>query len=257
MEKHLMIRSADEPRVATRPRASAQRRLSTSVESAAGKASRAGARARAIAYAGAMRRTSTMTLARCLAVAGAVAVATTPQAWGATTAKDRRFVSARHGITVDAPTGWTLSTHTGFPNILVLLLHPDGSRISVAVSDTQAATARALADSNRRGLEVQGLKIVGQRAGARDGVEIEAQSSARAETVIQLYLVRELGSAAAKQAIIISLITATASLATHRPALDQVVAKLGLNPVADAVPARPPSSKAPSAAQRPTEEQRR
>jgi hypothetical protein len=178
---------------------------------------------------------------------------------GATTAKDRRYVSARHGISVETPTGWTLSTHTGFPNVLVLLLHPDGSRISLAVSETTATTARELADSNRRGLEVQGMKVVNVRAGARDGVEIEALSAARAETVIQLYLVRALAPAEQRQAVIISLITATSSLATHRPALDQVVAKLGLNPLPEAAAPAPhaPPAKPPSAAQRPAEEQRR
>ena len=108
--------------------------------------------------------------------------------------------------------------------------------------------------------------IVGERASARDGVEIEAQSAARAETVIQLYVLRDLATATAtgtattappKQAVILSLITATASVATHRAAFDQVVAKLGLNPVPDAAAARPPSSKTPSTAQRPAEEQRR
>jgi hypothetical protein len=208
-----------------------------------------------------MQSRSLVTLARLAAIvvvalALVVAGGAARHASGATTAKDRRFVSARHGISVDAPNGWTLSTHTGFPNVLVLLLHPDGSRISIAVSETPAATARELAESNRRGLEVQGLKIVGVRAGARDGVEIEAQAAARAETVVQLYLVRALAPTSPRQAVIVSLITATSSLATHRPALEQVVTKLGMNPVPDAAAARPPAGKAPSAAQRPAEEQR-
>ena len=207
-----------------------------------------------------MRRRSIVTLAALVvAIAGAVAVGAAGGASGATTAKDRRYVSARYGITVEAPTGWTMSTHTGFPNVLVLLLHPDGSRISVAVSDTTAASARELADSNRRGLDVQGLKVVNVRAGARDGVEIEALSAARAETVVQIYLVRAVTSAGPRQAVIVSLITATAALATQRPALDQVIAKLGLNPVPEPASTAPhaPPGKPPSAAQRPAEEQRR
>jgi hypothetical protein len=214
-----------------------------------------------------MRRRWNVTLARMLAhvvaitsvVCVVIAGDGAHDAAGATTAKDRRYVSARHGISVEAPNGWTLSTHTGFPNVLVLLLHPDGSRISVAVSETTAATARELADSNRRGLDVQGMKVVNVRAGARDGVELEATSTARAETVVQLYLVRALATAGQRQAVIISLITATSSLATQRPALDQVVAKLGLNPLPEAAtpPPHAPPAKPPSAAQRPAEEQRR
>ncbi len=219
-----------------------------------------------------MRRRSTSTLAVRIALVAAVmsgifdsifvgisggTAGAGRSAWAATTSKDRRFVSVKHGITVDAPAGWTLSTHTGFPNVLVLLLHPDGSRISVTVSDTQADSARALADGNRRGLDVQGLKLVAERAGARDGVEIEARAAARSETVVQLYLVRATAPSGPKQAIIISLVTPTAALATQRAALDQVVAKLGLNPLPEPAAPRGPASKTPSAAQRPAEEQGR
>jgi 3-deoxy-D-manno-octulosonic-acid transferase len=107
---------------------------------------------------------------------------------------------------------------------------------------------------------VQGLKFIAQRPGARDGVEIEAQAAARGETVLQLYLVRATAPSGPKQAVIISLITPTASLATQRSALDQVVATLGLNPLPEPAPAPAPRAapgKPPSAAQRPAEEQRR
>jgi hypothetical protein len=185
----------------------------------------------------------------------ALLVCATHQAGAATTPKDRRYVSARHGISVEAPTGWTLSTHTGFPSILVLLLHPDGSRISIAVADSQAKTTRELADSNRRGLDAQGLKVVGVRASARETVEIEAQSAARAESVVQLYLLRAATTTGPRQALVITMTTPTAALALHRPALDYVLAKLGLNPLAEE--SRPATAKPASAAERPPEEPRR
>ena len=130
---------------------------------------------------------------------------------------------------------------------------------AVTVSDTLAANARALAGDNRRGLDVQGLKFVAERAGARDGVEVEALAPARNETVIQLYLVRATAPAGPRQAIIISLVTPTAALATRRAALAEVIAKLGLNPLPEAPAPKTPGAKAavPSAAQRPAEEQRR
>ena len=201
-----------------------------------------------------MQRTLCIALLVCATHQGLVATA--PLA--ATAPKDRRYVSARHGVSVEAPTGWTLSTHTGFPSILVLLLHPDGSRISVAVADSQAKTARELADSNRRGLDAQGLKIVGVRASAREGVEVEAQSAARAETVVQLYLLRAAAAAGGpRQAIVITMTTPTAALALHRAALDYVIGKLGLNPLPEAAQPHPGASKPASAAERATEEPRR
>jgi len=203
-----------------------------------------------------MQRTLCIALLVCAIPQALVATA----AQAATAAKDRRYVSARHGVSVEAPTGWTLSTHTGFPSILVLLLHPDGSRISVAVADSQAKTARELADSNRRGLDAQGLKIVGVRASAREGVEVEAQSAARAETVVQLYLLRAGAPGGPRQAIVITMNTPTAALALHRPALDYVIGKLGLTPLPEttaAQPPHPPGGKPPSAGERPAEESRR
>ena len=194
-----------------------------------------------------MRRTLCIALLLCV----------THQASAATTPKDRRYVSARHGLSVEAPTGWTLSTHTGFPSILVLLLHPDGSRISIAVADSQAKTARELADSNRRGLEAQGLQIVGVRAGARDGVEVEAQSAARAETVLQVYLLRTQSAAGPRQSIVITMTTPTAVLAVHRAPFDYVVTKLALTPPLPEASSRPPPAKAASTGERPAEEPRR
>ena len=198
----------------------------------------------------------TLRIALVIGVTHLAWAASTPEAWAASTAKDRRYVSARNGISVEAPTGWTLSTHTGFPSILVLLLHPDGSRVSIAVAESPAKTPRDLADSNRKGLEAQGLKIIGVRAGAREGVEVEAQSAARAESVIQLYLLRETSAGGPRQAIVITMVTPTASLVVHRAAFDYVVGKLGLNPTPEA-PGRSPPVKAGSAAERSAEEPRR
>jgi len=144
---------------------------------------------------------------------------------------ERRFVSARNGITVEAPTCWTLSTHTGFPNILVLLLHPDGSRISIAVSETQAKDAREVAEPNRRALEKQTGSAVTARAGARNGVELDGQASGRNEAIVQLYLVRALAPDGPRQAIVVSLFAPEAALALRRADLDFVIGKLGLNAI--------------------------
>ena len=46
--------------------------------------------------------------------------------------RERRFYSARAGVGLEAPPGWNLSAHTGYLNVLCLLVHPSGSRISLA-----------------------------------------------------------------------------------------------------------------------------
>jgi hypothetical protein len=163
----------------------------------------------------------------------------------AMTPNDRRFVSARQGVSVEAPPGWTLSTHTGFPSILVLLLHPDGSRISVAVSDTQARDAREVAETNRRALEQQTGSAVTARAGARSGVQLDGQASSRHEAIVQLYLVRPFGPEGARQAIVLSLVAPQAAIALRRADLDFVIAKLGLTqPTVSATPAPTPTPNA-------------
>ena len=81
--------------------------------------------------------------------------------------RERRFFSARQGVGVEAPLGWTLSLHTGYPEILCVLLHPDGSRISLSASATKAADAKALAAALRRGLEAQHLTITRVADGPR------------------------------------------------------------------------------------------
>jgi hypothetical protein len=172
---------------------------------------------------------------------------------------DRRFVSARQGVSVEAPPGWTLSTHTGFPSILVLLLHPDGSRISVAASDTPARDARELAEPNRRALEQQTGAAVSAHAGARNGVELNGQAAARGEAIVQLYLVRPFGPDGARQAIVLSLVAPQPAIALRRADLDFVIAKLGLTQPTPAAPAAGPApiGRAGSGGERGTEKERR
>ncbi len=194
---------------------------------------------------------------RALGFASAVALLGGPAS--AAAPSDRRFVSARNGIAVEAPTGWTLSTHTGFPNVLVLLLHPDGSRISVAVSETPAKDAREVAEPNRRALEKQMGSPIAARAGARDGIELDGQAAGRSEALVQLYLVRALAPEGPRQAIVLSLFAPQPALALRRADFDFVVAKLGLTAVT--LPAPTPNGKGgatgSSAGERGAEKERR
>ena len=142
--------------------------------------------------------------------------------------RERRFFNARQGVGVEAPVGWTLSQHTGYPEILVVLLHPDGSRISLSAAPTTASDARALVEQSRRGLEAQHLAIarVAPRP-ARRRARRRARRGPRRAELRQLYLVRPAG-AGKRQAVVLTLSTRAETLAAASPAFDAVVARLQL-----------------------------
>ena len=141
--------------------------------------------------------------------------------------KDRRFSSARHGVSVDAPAGWTLSLHTGYPSIIALLLHPTGSRISFAVAETTAITAAALIEQNRPGLQAQGLIVDRITDGVKGGAMVDAHGRARDEALRQYYLVRPVPKGA-RQALVVTLTTKKDLLASMGPSLDLVLAHMTL-----------------------------
>lgn len=174
------------------------------------------------------------TVAIAVATASAIAVALlaawpagAPAPAQAASPKDRRFVSAKHGVGVEAPNGWTLSQHTGYPSIVALMLHPNGSRISISVSETSAETARALVDRNRRGLEAQKLTVTKIAETVRDGTAVDARAQGRDESLRQIYLVRALPGGK-HQAIIVTLTARSDVLVTATSSLDLVVARLAL-----------------------------
>ncbi|HEY4395213.1 MAG TPA: hypothetical protein VGP64_14175 [Polyangia bacterium] len=143
---------------------------------------------------------------------------------------ERRFYSARAGVGIEAPPGWTLSTHTGYPTILCLLVHPGGSRVTLAVG--AAVTARdgaALAAESRPGLAAQGIEVTAVGGGPRGGVLLDARLPRRDQAIRQLYLVRPLeGTPPARQAIILTLTAAAADFPAASAALDWMIARLDL-----------------------------
>jgi hypothetical protein len=172
-----------------------------------------------------MRRASLLPVSLCLL--GLVVAAASLGTMVAAAPRDRRFYSGRHGVGVDAPTGWTISQHTGYPSILVLLLHPNGSRISVSAAPTPATDARALADQNRRALELQHLEIAKVSPGARGGVLVEARGGLHPDELRQLYIVRALPDGA-RQAVVVTLVTRADTLAAALPGFDWAVAHMSL-----------------------------
>lgn len=165
-----------------------------------------------------------------VAVFAALALSLAARSDGATSNRERRFYSARAGVGLETPPGWSLSAHTGYLNILCLLVHPSGSRISLAVdAAVTAQDAAALAEQSRPGLTAQGIEITGLAPGARGGVVVDARVARRNQVLRQLYLVRSVeGNPAWRQAIVLTLTTTPADLAAAGGALDWVIARLDL-----------------------------
>ena len=103
---------------------------------------------------------------------------------------DRHLTSSRHGISIEAPAGWTLSQHTGYGDTVVVLLHPDGSRISLTAAPTKAADTRVLFEENRKGLVAQALLPSNPKPGPRGFITIDISPASRTDRLRQLYLVR-------------------------------------------------------------------
>lgn len=155
----------------------------------------------------------------------------------AMTPHDRHLTSVRHGISIEAPAGWSLSQHTGYGDTVVVLLHPDGSRISVTAAPTALTSAQALFEQNRKGLVAQKMVPSDPKPGPRGFITVDLSSSARPERLRQLYLVRP--TPGGRQAVVLTLVGRPSSFADQTSALEFVVSRLGLDdPEATSAPAK-------------------
>jgi hypothetical protein len=158
-------------------------------------------------------RATARTISSSLAVASAAIVTTIfaaqlvlAQTTRGGSSKERRFFSARHGVGIEAPPGWALSQHTGYPSVLVALVHPGGSRISLAVDKTAVKDATALVEQSKPGLAAQGLTVERVYPGPHTGVQLDARAERRNQALRQLYIVRDTdGGRDGKQAIVVTL----------------------------------------------------
>jgi hypothetical protein len=143
--------------------------------------------------------------------------------------KERRFFSAREGVGVEAPPGWTMSRHTGYPTVLVAFVHPGGSRISLAVDRTTVKDAAALVEQSRAGLTAQGLTVDRVYSGPHSGAALDARSPRRNQALRQLYVVRSLeGVRDSRQAIVLTLAAPADQLAAASGSFDWVLTRLTL-----------------------------
>jgi len=168
---------------------------------------------------------------RAALIAAAIGISVAAAAFADTTrsgsGKERRYFSARYGVGIEAPPGWTLSQHTGYPTVLVALVHPGGSRISLAVDRTNVKDAGALVDQSKAGLVAQGLNVERIGPGAHNGVQLEARAAQRNQALRQLYIVRSVGAPAdPKQAVVVTLTTPLGDLAAASGPFDWVLAHL-------------------------------
>ena len=79
--------------------------------------------------------------------------------------------------------------------MLVALVHPGGSRISLAVDRTTAKDASALVEQNKPGLMAQGLRSNASRP-ARATVSSGSAGRSRSQALRQLYVVAQWRAAA-------------------------------------------------------------
>ena len=148
------------------------------------------------------RRPSGATLIALAALLGG-ALSLSPSA-SALSPRDRHLISTRHGVSVEAPAGWTLSQHSGYGDTVAVLLHPDGGRITITASPTTAADGLALFEENRKGLLAQKLMPAPPQAGPHGYTSVDITAAGRADRLRQLYLVRP--TPQGKQGVILTLV---------------------------------------------------
>ena len=141
--------------------------------------------------------------------------------------RDRHLSDARHGVSVEAPAGWTLSQHSGYGDTVTVLLHPDGGRISVTASPTTAADGRALFEANQKGLLLQKMQPAAPQPGPRGFTSVDISVPGRSDRLRQLYLVRT--TPLGKQGVILTLVCRDTLFAELTSALTFVAQRLELD----------------------------
>lgn len=157
-------------------------------------------------------------------LAGALLLASSARALGP---RDRHLSDVRHGVSVEAPAGWTLSQRSGYGDTVTVLLHPDGGRISVTASPTGATDSRALFEENQRGLLTQKMQPAAPQPGPRGFISVDITVPGRSDHLRQLYLVRP--TPQGKQAVILTLVCRDNLFAELTAALSFVAERLELD----------------------------
>ena len=156
---------------------------------------------------------------RALLVAAALAIAVAASALvdaaQSSSGKERRFFSARQGVGVEAPPGWTLSQHTGYPTVLVALVHPGGSRISRRRrSHDREGRQRARGAEQARTGGARPDRSNAWRPARTTACSWKHGLAGRGQALRQLYVVRKIeGGRDERQAVVVTLATPLADSA--------------------------------------------
>jgi hypothetical protein len=123
---------------------------------------------------------------------------------------DRVVQSDRHQVRVEAPPGWTPQRQSAYPNVVAILTHRDGGRITLTAQRLRGGeTPAQLAERSRPALLRQDMKIERLAPSAFDSnaCEITATSRDGKSELRQIYFIHganayvlTLAGAVAKQA---------------------------------------------------------
>ena len=104
--------------------------------------------------------------------------------------RERRLHKAGLGLSVEAPPGWGFSTQTGYPAVAFLLLHPDGSRLSLSVTKTHASSSAAFVEENVPALRLAHFVVVRASDTTNGARLLELKPEKGSSLVKQIYAVR-------------------------------------------------------------------
>jgi len=158
----------------------------------------------------------------------------------ATILRERRLHRSSPGVAVEAPDGWGFSTQTGYPAVLFLLVHPDGSKLSVSLARTRASQSAAFADQNRAALRASHFRFLAEAEGPRGGRRFDLRPEGTTnQWVRQLYFIRPPATAPSpsdrnegkttsslNEGVVVTLVTTDDLLAVHAHNLETLVESL-------------------------------
>ena len=148
----------------------------------------------------------------------------------AVNAHARRANNAQLGISVEVPSGWVLSQRTGYSEMIFLLTHPDGSRISLSAQKALGAKASDILAQNKAGLAKQGFT---ENAAPRERGEwlvLDMDAPGNEKRLRQFYLLRK--TAGAAQALVLTLVSPAKFFTPHLTDIDFFIERMSLDDTA-------------------------
>src|SRR5262249_22561953 len=107
---------------------------------------------------------------------------------------ERTVTNEHYNVRIDAPAGWTVLKQVAYPNVIAVMSHRDGGRLTLAAERARSAeTAQSLAERNRASMEKKGMRVRRLAPlGGNDAALVEASTADGALLMRQVYFVRGL-----------------------------------------------------------------